>query len=129
MSQKKDVPITFCGPCWHDVVLLERKEITSGTTWHAAGLIGQLRDSHTMTQLAKYTAELYLGLEEETGQSTGYKVNGSLSIATNEGRFEDLKRRADMAKVFDLQVDVISSNACRDLYPMMNIDDADFDLG
>ena len=91
---------------WQDVVLLERKKLTSGTTWHAAGLIGQLRDNQNMTKLAKYTAELYLGLEEETGQSTGYKVNGSLSIATNEGRLEDLKRRADMAKVFDLHVDV-----------------------
>ena len=59
-----------------DVVLVERKKLTSGTTWHAAGLIGQLRDSQNMTQLAKYTAELYLGLEEETEQAIGYKVNG-----------------------------------------------------
>jgi glycine cleavage system T protein len=108
---------------WQDVVLLERKQLTCGTTWHAAGLIGQLRDSQNMTKLAKYTAELYLGLEEETGQATGYKVNGSLSIATNEGRFEDLKRRADMAKVFDLAVDVIGPETCKDYYPLMNTDD------
>ncbi len=108
---------------WQDVVLLERKQLTSGTTWHAAGLIGQLRDSHNMTKLAKYTAELYLGLEAETGQATGYKVNGSLSVATNEGRFEDLKRRADMAKVFDLPVDVIGPQTCKDYYPLMNTDD------
>ncbi len=108
---------------WSDVVLLERKQLTSGTTWHAAGLIGQLRDSQNMTKLAKYTAELYLGLEEETGQATGYKINGSLSVATHDGRLEDLKRRADMAKVFDLQVDVLGPEGCRDHYPMMNIDD------
>ena len=92
---------------WSDVVLLERKKLTSGTTWHAAGLIGQLRDNRDMTKLAKYTADLYASLEAETGQATGYKRNGSLSIATNEGRMEDLKRRADMAKVFGLRVDVV----------------------
>ena len=108
---------------WQDVVLLERKQLTSGTTWHAAGLIGQLRDSQNMTLLAKYTAELYLGLEAETGQANGYKVNGSLSVATNEGRFEDLKRRADMAKVFDLPVEVLGPQTCRDYYPLLNIDD------
>ncbi|PPR76596.1 MAG: 4-methylaminobutanoate oxidase (formaldehyde-forming) [Alphaproteobacteria bacterium MarineAlpha3_Bin4] len=108
---------------WQDVVLVERKQLTCGTTWHAAGLIGQLRDSQNMTKLAKYTAELYHHLEEETGQATGYKVNGSLSIATNEGRFEDLQRRADMARVFELAVDVIGPEACRDHYPLLNIDD------
>ena len=108
---------------WDDVVLLERKQLTCGTTWHAAGLIGQLRDSQNMTKLAKYTAELYLGLEAETGQATGYKINGSLSLADNAGRFEDLKRRADMAKVFDLKVDVLGPEGCKDLYPLLNVDD------
>lgn len=108
---------------WDDVVLVERKQLTSGTTWHAAGLIGQLRDSQNMTKLAKYTAELYLGLEEETGQATGYKINGSLSVATHEGRMEDLVRRADMAKVFQLPVDVLGPEGCKDHYPLMNTDD------
>ncbi len=62
---------------WDDVVLLERKQLTSGTTWHAAGLIGQLRPSQNMTKLARYTAELYTGIEAETGQTNGYKINGS----------------------------------------------------
>ncbi len=106
-----------------DVVLLERKQLTSGTTWHAAGLIGQLRDNHNMTELAKYTAELYLDLEQETGQATGYKVNGSLSTATNPGRMEDLVRRADMAKVFGLQVDVLGPDGCRDHHALINVDD------
>ncbi|MBT3305899.1 MAG: FAD-dependent oxidoreductase [Alphaproteobacteria bacterium] len=108
---------------WSDVVVLERKKLTSGTTWHAAGLIGQLRDNRDMTKLAKYTAELYAGLEAETGQATGFKQNGSLSIATHEGRFEDLKRRADMAKVFGLKVDVVGPDECKDLYPLANVDD------
>ena len=108
---------------WDDVVLLERKQLTSGTTWHAAGLIGQLRDSQNMTKLAKYTAELYLGLEEETGQANGYKINGSLSTATHAGRMEDLVRRADMAKVFDLHVDILGPEGCKDHYPPLNVDD------
>jgi len=108
---------------WSDVVLLERRKLTSGTTWHAAGLIGQLRDNQDMTKLAKYTAELYEGLEAETGQATGYKRNGSLSIATNEGRLEDLKRRADMAKVFGLQVDVLTPEECLEHYPLITVDD------
>ncbi len=108
---------------WSDVVLVERKKLTSGTTWHAAGLIGQLRDNQDMTKLAKYTAELYSRLEAETGQATGFKQNGSLSIATTEGRLEDLKRRADMAKVFGLRVDVIGPEECKDIYPLITVDD------
>jgi len=77
-----------------DVVLLERKQLTSGTTWHAAGLVGQLRGSQNMTKLARYTADLYRDLEAKTGQATGFKQNGSISIATTPGRFEELKRMA-----------------------------------
>lgn len=106
-----------------DVVVVERKQLTSGTTWHAAGLIGQLRDNHNMTELAKYTAELYHELESETGQATGYKVNGSLSSATNPGRMEDLVRRADMAKVFGLDVDVLGPQGVQDHHPLITVDD------
>ncbi len=108
---------------WQDVVLLERKKLTSGTTWHAAGLVGQLRPSQNMTKLAKYTAELYTRIEEETGQATGFKQNGSVTIATNRERFEELKRNASMAKVFGLDVDVISTAEVRELYPLINTDD------
>ena len=79
---------------WSDIVLLERKQLTSGTTWHAAGLIGQLRQSVKMTQLARYTSELYRGLEAETGQATGYRQCGSVSVATTTGRMEELRRNA-----------------------------------
>ncbi|MDA1356787.1 MAG: FAD-dependent oxidoreductase [Proteobacteria bacterium] len=106
-----------------DVVLLERRQLTCGTTWHAAGLVGQLRGSQRMTQLARYTAELYRGLEAETGQATGFKQTGSISIATNEARFEELKRNASMAKIFDLQVDVIGPEEVKERYPLINVKD------
>ncbi len=108
---------------WDDVVLLERKQLTSGTTWHAAGLVGQLRPSINMTKLAKYTGELYRGLEAETGQATGYRQCGSVSMAANAERFEELKRSASMAKVFDLPVDVITPDRIKELFPIANVDD------
>ena len=102
---------------------LERKELTSGTTWHAAGLVGQLRATKNMTMLAQYTSELYATLEEETGQATGFKQNGSISVAPDAGRFEELKRGASMAKCFGLEVEVISPREAREMYPLLNIDD------
>ncbi|MDP7138541.1 MAG: FAD-dependent oxidoreductase, partial [SAR324 cluster bacterium] len=87
---------------WTDVLLLERKELTCGTTWHAAGLVGQLRATRNMTMLAQYTSELFAGLETETGQATGFKQNGSISVAPDQERFEELKRGASMAKCFGL---------------------------
>ena len=106
-----------------DVVLLERKELTSGTTWHAAGLVGQLRTSINMTQLARYTSQLYRGLEEETGQATGYRQCGSVSIAASAERFEELKRSASMAKVFGLEVNVLSVAEIAEKYPLIQTDD------
>ena len=106
-----------------DVVLLERQQLTSGTTWHAAGLVGQLRTSINMTKLAKYTSDLYRGLEEETGQATGYRQCGSISVAATEERFHELKRSASMAKVFDLDVKVISVEEIQERYELIRTDD------
>ncbi len=106
-----------------DVLLLERKTMTSGTTWHAAGLVGQLRATQNMTKLAQYTSNLMAGLAEETGQETGFIQNGSLSVANNQERFEELKRGASMAKVFGLEVDVITPQECADIWPLMNAKD------
>ena len=108
---------------WNDVVLLERKQLTSGTTWHAAGLVGQLRATHNLTRLAQYTTGLFEELENETGQATGFKQNGSVSVAADHERFEELKRGASMASRFGLEVQVISPSEARDLYPLLNIDD------
>ena len=108
---------------WSDVVLLERKQLSCGTTWHAAGLVGQLRPSLNMTKLARYTSELYMDLEAETGQATGYRRSGSISIATNEERFEELKRSASMAKVFGLEVNVVTPQEIKERYPIIHVDD------
>src|ERR1044071_9066919 len=79
-----------------DVALLERRQLTCGTTWHAAGLIGQLRATHNLTRLAQYTAQLYSGLEAQTGQATGFRQSGSLAVAATAARLEELKRGASM---------------------------------
>ena len=107
---------------WKDVVLLERKQLTSGTTWHAAGLIGQLRGSANMTRLARYTAELYRDLEAETGVATGYRQVGSISVALSEDRKEELFRNAAMARAFGVPVEEITSDEVKKRYPDLNID-------
>ena len=108
---------------WTDVVLLERKSLTSGTTWHAAGLIGQLRATFNMTRLAQYTTEVLLSLEEETGQATGYKQNGALLVTADEERFIELKRNASMGRCFGLDVRVLSPGEALELWPLLNADD------
>ena len=108
---------------WRDVVLLERKRLTSGTTWHAAGLVGQLRATHNLTRLAQYTADLYAALEDETGQATGFRQNGSLSIASDEERFEEFRRGASMASCFGLEVEVVSPGEAQELHPLIEIED------
>jgi len=106
-----------------DVLLLERKQLTCGTTWHAAGLVGQLRATANMTKIAQYTAELFLELEEETGQATGMKQNGSISVATDIERLEELQRGASMARVFGLEVEEVSAEWIAEKYPVMHTDD------
>ncbi|MFN3281898.1 MAG: FAD-dependent oxidoreductase [Tabrizicola sp.] len=107
---------------WTDVVLLERRKLTSGTTWHAAGLIGQLRGSANMTRLAKYSADLYRGLEAETGVATGMKQVGSISVALTRERHEELLRQATVARIFDVEVHEISPQEAKARYPHLNID-------
>jgi 4-methylaminobutanoate oxidase (formaldehyde-forming) len=118
--------IVGCSVAYHlmlrgykDVVLLERKQLTSGTTWHAAGLVGQLRATHNLTRLAQYTTELYAALESISGQATGFRQTGSLALATTQARFEELKRGASMARCFGLQVNVLGPKEARDLWPRM----------
>jgi glycine cleavage system T protein len=108
---------------WTDVVLLERKQLTSGTTWHAAGLVGQLRATSNLTRLAKYTTELYASLEKESGQATGFQQIGSLALATNSERLEELKRGASMARCFGLDVEILSPEQAKALWPLMATDD------
>ena len=108
---------------WSDVVLLERKQLTSGTTWHAAGLIAQLRASSNMTKLAKYTQELYNSLEEETGVATGFKRCGSITVALTEERGRKrftVKRRWPVP--LGSRSREISNERVKEMYPHLNID-------
>lgn len=107
---------------WKDVVLLERKQLTSGTTWHAAGLIAQLRATANMTKLAKYSQELYGDLETETGVATGFKRNGSISVALTTERMEELARQAAMARAFGVDVEEITAEEALLRYEHLNID-------
>ena len=108
---------------WTDTVLLERKRLTSGTTWHAAGLVGQLRATANMTKLAQYTTNLYATLEQETGQATGFLQRGSVSIANNPARYEELMRGASMAKNFGLDVHPVTPAEIQNLWPLLNVTD------
>ena len=107
---------------WQDVVLLERKQLTSGTTWHAAGLIAQLRATANMTKLAKYSQELYGSLEEETGVATGFKRVGSITVALTEERKEEIYRQAAMARAFGVEVEEISNEKVQEMYPHLNLE-------
>jgi len=106
-----------------DVVLLERKQLTCGTTWHAAGLVGQLRATRNLTELAKYTADLYHALEAETGQATGFKQNGSISVAKTAARLEELKRGASMGKTFGLRIDELTPGEIQERWPLLETGD------
>jgi glycine cleavage system T protein len=108
---------------WTDIVLLERKQLTCGTTWHAAGLIGQLRASQNMTRLAKYSADLYVRLEAETGVATGMRQVGSITVALTEERKHEIYRQASLARAFDVDVREISPSEVKEIYPHLNVSD------
>ncbi|MFN3210636.1 MAG: FAD-dependent oxidoreductase [Roseovarius sp.] len=108
---------------WTDVVLLERKQLTSGTTWHAAGLIAQLRASANMTKLAKYSQELYGRLEAETGVATGFRRCGSITVALTDERREEIYRQAAMARAFGVDVEEIGAAEVKARYPHLNTGD------
>ncbi len=105
---------------WTDIVLLERKRLTSGTTWHAAGLIGQLRSSQNMTRLAKYSAELYRSLAAETGVETGMRTTGSITVALTPHRHEEILRQATMAAIFGVEVHRLTPAEVKARYPHLN---------
>ena len=108
---------------WKDTVLLERDVLTSGTTWHAAGLIGQLGSSATITKLRNYSLNLYKRLEEETGLSTGLKQNGSLTVATTLDRLEELKRQLTFAQRFDIEARQVTNEEIKEIYPLIKTED------
>ncbi len=105
---------------WKDVILFERDQLTSGTTWHAAGLVSQLGPSAGVTKIRKYSLELYKKLEKEVDFSSGLKLNGALSIATTKGRWQELKRQATTAQLFDVNVEVLNIDQIKKIYPIIN---------
>jgi len=108
---------------WKDTVLLERDQLTSGTTWHAAGLVGQLGATATITKLRKYSLNLYKELEKKTELSTGLKQNGAITVASSKERLQELLRQATAAQLFDVNVEVLDKQQIKNLYPVINDQD------
>jgi len=122
--------IIGCSTAYHlardhkaDVLLLEQGALTSGSTWHAAGLVGQLRSSASITRVLKYSVELYKGLEAETGLATGWKMTGCLRLATNQDRWTEFKRLATTAGSFGMDMHLVSPEEVKRMWPLMNVDD------
>ena len=122
--------IVGCSVAYHlaklgktDVLLLEQGKLTSGTTWHAAGLVGQMRPNRNMTQMSKYGIELYASLELETGLATGWKQCGSVNVASTPERMKVLRKQVAMANSFGVECHEISAKEAGDKYPIMRTDD------
>ena len=105
-----------------DAVLLERKKLGSGTTWHAAGIVGQLRPSKVETDLAIYTTNLFKSLEEETGQGTGYKQNGSINVILDPVTLEIHQRRVSHAKRMGVEASMLTNAELAEFWPLLNLD-------
>ncbi len=121
--------IIGCSTAYHlaaagrEVLLIEQAKLTSGSTWHAAGLVGQLRSNANITQLLGYSIDLYDRLEAETGLATGWKMNGGLRLACNAERWTEVKRQATTAHSFGLDMQLLGPQEAQDLWPLMDIGD------
>jgi len=122
--------IIGCSTAYHlardhkaDVLLLEQGKITSGSTWHAAGLVGQLRSSASITRVLKYSVELYKGLAAETGLDTGWKMTGCLRLATNADRWTEFRRLATTARSFGMEMHLVSPAEVKRMWPLMDVSD------
>jgi sarcosine dehydrogenase len=107
---------------WKDVVIIDKGELTSGSTWHAAGLVGQLRSERNITRMLQYSVSLYEQLEEETGFATGWKKSGCLHLASTEERMYELKKGATTARSFGLEMNIISPKEAYDICPIISLD-------
>ena len=107
---------------WKDVILLERHELTSGSTWHSAGLVGQMRSDANLTRMMHYSTDLYRRLKEETGQDTSWREVGGIRLASSAERMEEIKRLVGMAGSFGVPMELISPKEAHDLFPMMSFD-------
>ena len=141
MNSNKDLPahasviiigggVMGCSTLYHlaksgvsDAILLERNELTSGTTWHSAAQVRALRSSKNLTDLVRYSISLYSSLEQETGQSTGWINKGSLSIATTPDRLTFIKRQESLAHLYGVEATSISVGEAKERWPLMNTED------
>ncbi len=108
---------------WKDIVLLERDQLTSGTTWHAAGLVSQLGPTAAVTKIRKYTLDLYKKLEKEVDHSAGLRINGALSIAQTDARWQELQRQATTAQLYDVDIKILDKDQIKKNYPIMYTED------
>ena len=122
--------IIGCSTAYHlardhkaDVILLEQGTLTSGSTWHAAGLVGQLRSSASITRVLKYSVDLYEGLEAETGLATGWKMTGCLRLATNGDRWTEFRRLATTARSFGMDMHLLTPAEVKSMWPLMEVGD------
>ena len=122
--------IVGCSTAYHlardhkaDVLLLEQGTLTSGSTWHAAGLVGQLRSSASITRVLKYSVDLYKDLEAETGLATGWKMTGCLRLATNADRWTEFRRLATTAKSFGMDMHLLTPQEVKAMWPLMEVGD------
>jgi len=122
--------IIGCSTAYHlardhkaDVILLEQGQLTSGSTWHAAGLVGQLRSSASITKMLKYSVDLYKRLDQETGLETGWKMSGCLRLATNQDRWTEYRRLATTAQSFGMDMELLSPQEAKAKFPLMQVDD------
>ncbi len=107
---------------WKDVVILERHELTSGSTWHSAGLVGQMRSDANLTRMMHYSTDLYKRLKDETGQDPAWREVGGLRLASSAERLEEIKRLVGMAGSFGVPMELVSAKEAQDMFPLMNID-------
>src|SRR5215510_3958804 len=107
---------------WSDVVLVERARITSGSTFHSAGLVGQLRGSLSLTRMMMTSVDLYRSLKDEVGRETGWHEVGSLRLASSRERMEELTRQAAWAKTFGLPLELVSAEDAQRMFPPMTVD-------
>ncbi len=107
---------------WKDVVILERHELTSGSTWHSAGLVGQMRSDANLTRMMHYSTDLYRRLKDETGHDPAWREVGGLRLASSAERLEEIKRLVGMAGSFGVPMELISAKEAQDMFPLMSID-------
>jgi 4-methylaminobutanoate oxidase (formaldehyde-forming) len=110
---------------WNDVVVLERSELTSGSTFHSAGLVGTLRNDVNLTKMIRYSTDLYRRLKTETGQDPGWREVGSLRLASSPERLQELKRQVALSRSFGLPLEMISAREAKNLFPIMSLDDVE----